>query len=438
MLTHLRLNIQFYLLVAIWVVSGAFLGNAAAIIVIASLFLLVARDYYAEIITAFWLMLIFSDSKLETLQFSQLLKKVLIVIMLLVLYLKRNALLTRPNEIFKLFIPFFLWSIIVIPRSPEILVALQKTFSYIFLFLLVPIFSNKAMEMDHKGYFRTLVYSIVFFLAIGLGMKYLSFDTVHIEGRFQSFMGNPNGLGLMVFLFALLFDTMNRKDPSVFSRIQRLVVWGVILLNLFFCQSRSSLFAFLIYLLFSNFKVLRSWFGLVLFLLLVGGYSYIISNLGPLVQQLGLENLIRLENLEEGSGRFIAWDFAWTHIKEDYLLGQGFAYTEWLYHLNYDMLSRLGHLGNAHNSFLTFWLDTGIIGVALFLIGFILLFLRLSKVSQTALPLMYAILFSANFESWLTASLNPNTIVVLLAISIMLFEIEPERPEQTIEDRSTN
>ena len=46
--------------------------------------------------------------------------------------------------------------------------------------------------------------------------------------------------------------------------------------------------------------------------------------------------------------------------------------TELLYKENYQLLSRLGHQGNAHNSFLTIWYDTGIIGLLGFITGLLL------------------------------------------------------------------
>jgi hypothetical protein len=42
------------------------------------------------------------------------------------------------------------------------------------------------------------------------------------------------------------------------------------------------------------------------------------------------------------------------------------------------------------------------------------------KNSAYTLPVFYAVLFSANFESWLTASLNPFTSIFILVLTVLL------------------
>jgi O-antigen ligase len=433
MLSHIREHIQFYLLLITWVLAGMFLGNIAVLVVAVSMVVLASREHFAEIIIGFFLILIFSDSRLEALQFSQITKKALIVLMILFLFLKRKVLETGSNRIFNIFLPFFIWSILMTLRSPVIVESMQKTISYIFLFLFIPVFGFRAMETDQRGFFRLMAYTIALYLLCGLMGRYISPESVYISERFMGFMGNPNGLGLMVFLFGILFDNMCRKDPEMISRNQKILIWAIIILNLLLCQSRASLFAFLVYMLFANLRALRGGLGVVVFLFLGISYGYILTNISTLITQLGLENVVRLENLEDGSGRVIAWEFAWQNIQDDFMLGKGFSYTEYVFSENYHLLSRMGHLGNAHNSFLTFWLDTGAIGLALFLVGMILLFIRLGKASPTALPLLYAILISANFESWLTASLNPNTISVLLTMTVMLYATEQQYKQAALE-----
>ena len=82
-------------------------------------------------------------------------------------------------------------------------------------------------------------------------------------------------------------------------------------------------------------------------------------------------------------------------------------------------LSQLGHQGNAHNSYLTLTLDTGIIGIILFLIGLVRTMVVSAGNFFYALPVFYAALFSANFESWLAASLNPFTSLLLITLTIV-------------------
>jgi O-antigen ligase len=128
-----------------------------------------------------------------------------------------------------------------------------------------------------------------------------------------------------------------------------------------------------------------------------------------------------LDTLQSGSGRLIAWNFGWGYITESPIIGSGWGYTEDLYRRFYDFLSIQGHQGNAHNSYITFWLDTGLFGLLFYIIGLLRSFIICAKNTRSAIPLMYAVGFHAFFESWLTGSLNPFTIQLLLLMTLMAY-----------------
>ena len=153
-------------------------------------------------------------------------------------------------------------------------------------------------------------------------------------------------------------------------------------------------------------------------------YQLISNNLADIITYLGLQDQFRIDTLENGSGRTIAWDFAWDQIQNDFFIGRGFSYTEYIFRINYEYLSMLGHQGAAHNSYLTFWLDTGLIGLVLYLFALITTFIKASFKSKFAFPVLYAVLFSNNYESWLTASLNPFTIQLLFILTLMFIKNE--------------
>jgi O-antigen ligase len=117
-----------------------------------------------------------------------------------------------------------------------------------------------------------------------------------------------------------------------------------------------------------------------------------------------------------------------------FFLGGGFGYTEYIYKLNSTMLSMLGHQGNAHNSYLTLWLDTGLIGIILLFIGFVQTIVKANRVSHFTLPIFYAVFISANFESWLAASLNPFTSLFLVIVSLLLINNQDFRDDQVTAD----
>jgi len=441
MAIYLKENLAFFLLLILWTVVGIYTGLASYALIGVSIIALMSKEKYAEILLGFWLILMFSDSHFHIFDFAKSFKPAYMSIMAFVVVVHRNRIMKGNNMIFQLFIPFFVWSFLIMYRSPELSTTVQKTLSYAFLFYSIPFLMRFLLTEKQSQTFRTFYFIIMSYLVIGLVMRYVDQDFSHLVGRFRGIMGNPNGLGVLTLMIALLFDTIFNKVPSQFSRQEKIFFWIVIFLNLILSQSRSSLFALLLYLFFSNFKILKGFIGFLVFMSILFSYQLVMNNLPFIIETLGLQEFFRLDTLEGGSGRLIAWTFAWEQIQEDFFIGGGFNYTEWFYGENYNFLSNLGHQGNAHNSWLTFWLDTGLIGLILYVLAFILMFIRIAKVYFNAIPVMYAIIFSVSLESWLTASLNPFTVALLLTLSVMLYghdktSIEPESepiPEQAEE-----
>ena len=169
-----------------------------------------------------------------------------------------------------------------------------------------------------------------------------------------------------------------------------------------------------------------------MFVVILAAYQYVFSNFELIIRTLGLGEYFRIETLANGSGRDVAWSFAWEKIQDNFFLGKGFAYDEVLFYniSNSDSLSILGHQGNAHNSYLTIWLNTGIIGLFLFARGFLLAFFKGAKNTIISLPVMFAVLFSANFESWMAASLNPITIQLWIILALLISPVFNEDRKQ--------
>src|SRR5690606_33617251 len=122
------------------------------------------------------------------------------------------------------------------------------------------------------------------------------------------------------------------------------------------------------------------------------------QNLVAIVEAIGLSEFFRIETLAGGSGRYIAWNFAWNAIQDNFWLGRGFAFDEWIMGQNQDFLSDLGHQGGVHNTYLILWLNTGIIGLALFVRALFLLFIKASKYLSVAFPVLWMVMFSIMLE----------------------------------------
>jgi O-antigen ligase len=182
---------------------------------------------------------------------------------------------------------------------------------------------------------------------------------------------------------------------------------------------------------YSRFSRVSALLGFAVFLVTLLLYLVIENNIEEIIKTLGLSGYFRLNTLSEGSGRFTAWAFAWQQVeKETFFIGKGFGYDEHFMRPYYPVLSRLGHQGGVHNSFLSFWLDVGLVGLLIFLRSYILMFIKAAKKNPLAFPVMFSVTFTAIFESWMVGSLNPFTIIMVVIATLM---IEPEfykSPEQ--------
>jgi O-antigen ligase len=172
-------------------------------------------------------------------------------------------------------------------------------------------------------------------------------------------------------------------------------------------------------------------------LLLITNY-FLVDIIQTVATQFGLSDYLRLNDVEKGSGRLIAWDFAWQEINRNtFFFGNGFDYTNYYFGLNLEKLSLLGHQGNAHNSYLTFWLETGLIGLIFFMFGFVKSFLNMSLVTNFAWPAMFAISFSMFFESWFTAGMNPFLIQIVLILTLSQLP-RLKQAEEELKERKEN
>ena len=424
MIAQYKSNSLFYFLLSLWFIAGAFLGPAYLFLIPLTLLLFLRRKYYLEILLGFWFILILSDSTLKFMEFAKSFKSVFIVALSLLIWLKRKEFVPYNNYFFKYFLPFILWSFIVVSLAPDPFISAQKTLSYALLLFFIPLIVGWCLEHERERFYKGLLYFCSMIFLVGFVLLFTAPpDVIFIEARFRSILGNPNGLGIFSSLVFLFFEFVNRRHPKLFSKSEKWIFYGLIITSLLLSQTRSALFAVLIYFVFSRIYFISGWVGFLVFLLILFLYQPIIDAVPFVISALGLENYLRLDTFSEGSGRLVAWTFAWEQIQANFYTGRGFNYTDHLFVQNYPLLSRLGHEGNAHQSFLTFWLNTGIIGLTLYLFGLIASFWRVSKNSILAWPIFYSLIFMVSFESWLTSSLNPFTILLVIILSCMLFDI---------------
>lgn len=373
---------------------------------------------YSELIIGFFFILILSDSHQLSLSFATDIKNLYIT--LLGLFLLFDTKEFNPfDKLYQKFIPFFLIALLCLINSETFLVGLEKTLSYLLLLIIVPNYILSSYRKDGESFLISLIWLGTFILLTGFVLIFINRDIVYLKDRYCGILGNPNGLGIFTFMFFLVVSVISNYYPNLFERKENIIIYSSIILSIIQCGSRTALIAILIFLFFKYFYKISPFLGFILFLIILIAYQLITDNIEYIIISLGLQKYFRLDTLESGSGRIIAWTFAWEQIQPHFFFGKGFHYTDYLFKKNYTTLSMMGHQGNAHNSYLTFWLDTGLVGLVLYMRGFLLSFFKAAKKTIIAIPIMYAVLFSVFFESWLSASLNPFTIQLIIILTLI-------------------
>lgn len=425
MLQFIRTESTFVGLLALWFLVGRYFGPVTYAFLPVTLLALRSRDMQAEIIMGFIFVLIISDmSKFVWRENIFRSAKNIYVVLLAFFYFSDRDRFQPSSGIFPLFLPFFLYSIFPLFFSNDLSTGIQKTLSYALLFLIVPNYVLLNFRRHGWGFFRNLIHFMTIILLLGVVFGQLAPDKTVMLGRFHGIFGNPNGMAIYCYLLIVLAGVVNQLRPDLFTRVERILVFGIIIYCLIRSGSRASMAASLIFFLFNRFFSYSPFLGFVVLLAIVGVSEVISQNIGTIVMALGLEEFFRLRTLEGGSGRYFAWEFAWGKIQEGYLVfGGGFANDETVMRQNYDYLERMGHQGGVHNSYLSMWFNVGIVGLLIYFRSFILLFIKAVKQAPMSLAVMFSVLFSITYESWLVGSLNPYTIVLVIIMTVLF---EPE------------
>lgn len=421
MIDFLRGHLQFFIIVLVWVVSTIYLGPLIYLILPGSIFLMRARGMDQEILLGFLIVLVMSDIDPDILAMDPIkTAKNFVMVALAIVFMMDRAKFEPLSGIFPIFLPFFVYSIFPLIFSGRVVVASQKTLSYALLFLLVPNWFLMNFRLYKWDFVRNLIYFMCLILLVSPLIGYINHWYTVIGGRYRGIFGNPNGLGIFCFLSFLVVSVAEHLNKDLFpNRVTRYVIYGIILFNLIRCGSRTSVTATLLFLLFSRFFSVSPFIGFIIFLVFVAGLHYLTTNLSAIVTALGVQEFMRVDTLEDGSGRYFAWAFAWEKIQDYFLVGGGFGNDEYVMRQNYAFLRSQGHHGGVHNSYLTMWFNVGIIGLGIYFRSLFVAFVKASKLTPIAFAVLFAVLFSALYESWLNGSLNPFTILVVIIMTMM-------------------
>lgn len=439
MLVYLKENIQFYFILLLWLLVGLFGGPVIYVIVPLSLILMKQKEMFEEMIIGYFFILILSDSLEMKLYFAKNLKNVYIVIISAVFLLDTGKFypLNRTYTIFLPFIVFSIFTLLLSVSEPFFSVSFQKTLSYFLSFLVIPNFIAKQFRESGWLFFRRFVFFCTMILITGLLLKYMLPEVGLLNGaRFRGVFGGPNGLGIFCVLVYIVYFLSDYYCTDLFTRFDRTLIMFVIFISLILTGSRNAILALLIFYTFQRFFIVSPFLGTLIFIAAIFISEYVSNNASTIIVTLGLGDYFRVNTLEEGSGRLIAWEFAWKQIQKNFFIGKGFAYNEFYMRQYYGILGRLGHQGGIHNSFLSFWMDQGLVGLLIYLRSYFLIAIKGAKISRFAFPVIFAISFMAFFESWLIGSQSAFAFLGFFIFTIII--LEDFHKTTTVSDSNAN
>ena len=409
-------------LILIWVVVTIYLTPLIYALLPLSAFYLRAQDRWTDLLIGFLMVLVLSDMDPGLVPFRAIKSaKYGLMIAISIIYFLDTARFTPQAGLFPFFLPFFIYAFFPLVKSGEVIQGASKTISYGLLYLVIPNYVIMVFRRDGWSFFRNYFFFLVLILVLPYFLKYAQSWWVYMAGRYHGLFGNPNGLGIFCFLNFMLFSVCTYLNKELFNFREKLLIQGVLVWMLVMAGSRTAVVASGLFFLFSRFFALSPFIGFIVFLAFAASIEYAQNNLVQIIQTFGLQKFFRVETLESGSGRYFAWTFAWSKINSDgfFLTGGGFGNDEYVMRQNYDYLRAQGHDGGVHNSYLTMWFNTGLIGIMLYFYGFFTAFLAANKKAPIAFAVMFAVLFSVLYESWLTGSLNPYTIILLTILTML-------------------
>lgn len=425
MLAFFREQWQLVLVMLIWLATGFYLQQAVFALLPLSVFFFKSRDLWPEILFGMIIVLVLSDMQkdmfLKMIVFKN--AKNFYIIAVAGIFLLETRRFAPLSSVFNIFLPFFVYSIFPLVFSNNLFMGLQKTISYALMFLVVPNYVLYCFRRQGWDFFRNLVHFMVIILLFGFVLQWMNPEYSHVMGRFRGLFGNPNGMAIYCYLLLMLASVINAVNPKLFHWRERLVIFGVIIYFLISSGSRASLASSLIFILFHRFFAYSALLGLVGLVFMILAVEVVSSNFEAIIIALGLQSYFRLETLDEGSGRYFAWEFAWGHIQKYFVFGGGFANDESIMRRYRLYLESQGHQGGVHNTYLSMWLNVGIVGLLIYLRSLFLLFFKASKLVPMSLAIMFSVFFSIMYESWLVGSLNPYTIVLIMIMTVVT---EPE------------
>ncbi len=419
MLQYILNEKRLFLTLLVWMAIGMISSIAALVFIPLHLLSMQNKQAYLLFLLGLWFMMLLSDSRQYFFGFAQTVKPVVMLVVAFLIWSDRQY--WPKTNLYTPFIPFFIVASISLVNSPLQFNSIQKMASYFLLLYVIPQIVTRLLLTEKERFLKGVIAFGIIVLIGGLLLRYVMPNIVIFRdtGRLNGLLGNPNGLGIFTFVFFMLYILIRKYHRNYFSQAEHWIIIGAITLSLIFAGSRGGIFSSILfiagYFIFQRSTAL----GFAVMISVFVSYQLVMANLEDIITNLSLQDYFRLETLERGSGRIEAYKFARQHIQLNYWWGKGLGYTEYLMHKYQDYFISKGHQGNVHNSYLTIWLDTGLIGLIAFIWGWLKNFYRASFFSPLIWAVLFGTLLTTSVESWLAASLNPFTIQLVIIVTLL-------------------
>jgi O-antigen ligase len=408
------------------ILSGLLPEPSALLLSVAIILFDIQKNKLRNVLIVFLVLLLFSDS--QSTIFSNSGKNAKdIVLVIASAYLIFKGKINIEYSYLKYFLAYLIIALIGLIFVNFNIIGLQKWFSYGLIIWFLPVMLLLIFERGEGLIFlrqMIIIFALLYIMSIVLSR--VSPAVFAQFGRFNGIHRNPNGVGIFSALFVMNLFLVREKVQMIFSKKFFYALVSIFLFAIILSGSRNSILALSIFFIFSLFRI-KFFLGLTLVVIISLGYNSLMVAIEQVVLAANLEKELRLNTLSYASGRIYIWQACWMEIQNNYWLGHGFSYEEYSKwdKAYYKILPMLIHnYGNIHNSYLTIWLNTGLLGLLSFMIGLISNVLKNQFKSKWFVPLIFATIFLAFFESFLVASLNPYTWQLWFALFMVAMSVK--------------
>lgn len=321
------------------------------------------------------------------------------------------------------FIPFTIIAFSVTLFSNPGVQSIFRSLGFWIVSLVVFKFINLLYSYNSKRTSEIIITFLVIYFSINLLLLFFPFINVYTDGRFRGLTGNPNGLGMICFFCYCILTLISRRNlttytPQFFS-IFKLILFALIIIT----ASRTSLIALFAFESLVRFIKINKFLLSTTFLFLIVIFSSV--NFSVLVDSFGLSSYFRVETIVDFSGRLEVWNVALEEIKSSPMFGNGMTYDGLFikdYAQNY-FVQKGKHWSGIWNSYLSLLLNVGVVGLVAYFYFWIRVYYKPSF-SNLSFPFVFGCILIGITESWMNASMNAMTPLMLLFWAIQTCHIK--------------